>query len=23
MTCDFCNQKYTFDSIDVTLLFRK
>ncbi|BCZ98543.1 Hsp33 family molecular chaperone HslO [Legionella pneumophila serogroup 1] len=23
ITCDFCNQKYTFDSIDVTLLFRK
>lgn len=23
VTCDFCNQKYAFDPIDVTLLFRK
>jgi molecular chaperone Hsp33 len=23
INCDFCNQKYSFDSIDVTLLFRK
>ena len=21
--CDFCNQQYTFDAIDITLLFRK
>ena len=21
--CDFCNQHYTFDAIDITLLFRK
>lgn len=23
ITCDFCNQKYTFDSIDVAMLFHK
>lgn len=23
VNCDFCNQKYTFDPIDVTMLFRK
>lgn len=23
ITCDFCNQKYTFDPIDVTLMFHK
>ncbi len=23
INCDFCNKKYTFDAIDVTLLFRK
>ncbi|MDP3705334.1 MAG: Hsp33 family molecular chaperone HslO [Legionellaceae bacterium] len=23
VNCDFCNQSYTFDAIDVTLLFRK
>jgi molecular chaperone Hsp33 len=23
VNCDFCNQQYTFDAIDVTLLFRK
>lgn len=23
ISCDFCNQKYTFDSIDITMLFRK
>lgn len=23
ISCDFCNQQYTFDPIDVTLLFRK
>lgn len=23
VTCDFCNKKYNFDSIDITLLFRK
>ncbi|MFI4919036.1 MAG: Hsp33 family molecular chaperone HslO [Legionellales bacterium] len=23
INCDFCNQKYTFDPIDVTMLFRK
>lgn len=23
ITCDFCNQKYTFDSIDVAMVFRK